>query len=79
MRSVQRLVPLIGTGDVERCEAGVRAQALGQSGELIDDFLILEEPGMVHVCNAPSPAATACLEIGKAIVDRIEGQGRFGP
>jgi L-2-hydroxyglutarate oxidase len=78
VRSVQRLVPSIGMEDVVPCEAGVRAQALGRSGELIDDFLVLEEPGMVHVCNAPSPAATASLEIGKAIADRVEGQEGWG-
>jgi L-2-hydroxyglutarate oxidase len=51
--------------------AGVRAQALGTNGKLIDDFLIIESPNAMHVCNAPSPAATSSLEIGKAIAAKL--------
>ncbi len=72
VRSVQRLVPEIRLEDVIPCQAGVRAQALSPQGKLIDDFLIIEEAGAIHVCNAPSPAATASLEIGKAIADRAD-------
>lgn len=67
VRSLQRLVPAITEDDVLPCAAGVRAQALHPSGALEDDFLILQQPGFIHVCNAPSPAATASLEIGRHI------------
>jgi L-2-hydroxyglutarate oxidase len=69
--SLQRLVPAITLDDVVRAPAGVRAQALLPDGRLVDDFLIVEGEGAVHVCNAPSPGATASLEIGKAIVARL--------
>jgi len=49
---------------------GVRAQALLPSGFLVDDFLIVEKPRSLHVCNAPSPAATASLAIAEEIVTR---------
>ena len=62
-------------------EAGVRAQALKKDGTLVDDFLIVEGERSVHVLNAPSPAATACIPIGEAIVERVSnllkpGSGR---
>ena len=71
VRSLQRLVPEITEDDVVPSEAGVRAQALRPDGMLEDDFLIVRQPGAVHVCNAPSPAATASLEIGKTIAAAI--------
>jgi L-2-hydroxyglutarate oxidase len=51
--------------------AGVRAQAMRSDGALVDDFLIIKAPNQVHVCNAPSPAATASLEIGRTIVEDL--------
>lgn len=72
VRSLQRLVPAITEDDVIPCAAGVRAQALHPSGDLEDDFLIIQEPGAIHVCNAPSPAATASLEIGRHIAALIK-------
>jgi L-2-hydroxyglutarate oxidase len=71
LRSLQRLVPEIQSADIVPTHAGVRAQALKYDGQLVDDFLIIEGRNSLHVCNAPSPAATAALEIGKAIVDQI--------
>jgi len=71
VRSLQRLVPAITEDDVLPCEAGVRAQALHPSGALEDDFLVIEKPGAIHVCNAPSPAATASLEIGRHIASLV--------
>ncbi len=65
-----RLVPEIGPADVERGGAGVRAQALMPTGQLADDFVIVERPRALHVCNAPSPAATASLALGEEIVRR---------
>lgn len=76
VRSLQRLVPEVQAEDLEPAPAGVRAQALRRSGELVDDFYILSDENEVHVCNAPSPAATASLSIGEAIVDRVPAPGR---
>jgi L-2-hydroxyglutarate oxidase len=52
--------------------AGVRAQALARDGGLVDDFLFVDGPSTVHVCNAPSPAATSSLAIADTIVDRLK-------
>ena len=71
VRSLQKLIPEVQAEDLIPCHAGVRAQALMNDGKLVDDFLIVERGNSVHVCNAPSPAATSSLEIGKAIVERI--------
>ena len=71
VRSLQKLIPKIGENDVVPTHAGVRAQALHSDGTLVDDFLIVNGRNSLHVCNAPSPAATASLEIGKEIVRRV--------
>ncbi len=71
VRSLQRLIPEVQSEDVIPTHAGVRAQALMDDGKLVDDFLIVKGHNAVHVCNAPSPAATSSLEIGKAIVEQI--------
>lgn len=71
VRSLQQLIPEVQVEDVIPIHAGVRAQALMPNGKLVDDFLIVEGHNALHVCNAPSPAATASLEIGKAIADRV--------
>jgi L-2-hydroxyglutarate oxidase len=65
--ALQKLIPDLGMEDVHRSGAGVRAQALEPSGALVDDFRIVEAARMIHVLNAPSPAATASLSIGKTI------------
>jgi (S)-2-hydroxyglutarate dehydrogenase len=72
VRSLQRLVPAITEDDVVPCQSGVRAQALHPNGALEDDFLIIEKPKAIHVCNAPSPAATASLEIGRTIAAMVK-------
>jgi L-2-hydroxyglutarate oxidase len=69
--SLQQLIPEVRAEDLVPSEAGVRAQALQPDGKLVDDFLILHGSGAVHVLNAPSPAATASLDIGKAIVEEV--------
>ncbi|WP_245593146.1 L-2-hydroxyglutarate oxidase [Deinococcus frigens] len=79
VRSLQALIPEVTAADVIPAGAGVRAQALTPQGALVDDFLIVEGPGALHVCNAPSPAATASLEIGQAIVDRLPGFDHLTP
>jgi L-2-hydroxyglutarate oxidase len=64
-------VPEIGVHDLVPRPAGVRAQALGRDGSLLDDFVVSETARAVHVLNAPSPAATASLVIGDTIAERI--------
>lgn len=71
VRSLQRLIPEIQADDLVPARAGVRAQALLKDGQLVDDFLLVQGQRSIHVCNAPSPAATSSLEIGKAIVEQI--------
>ncbi|MFF1879660.1 L-2-hydroxyglutarate oxidase [Leifsonia sp. NPDC058230] len=66
-RSLARLVPELGTADIVRAGAGVRAQAIRRDGSLADDFVIQSAPRQVHVLNAPSPAATSALEIAASI------------
>ena len=67
VKALQRLVPEIQAADLKPGGAGVRAQALAANGSLIDDFRITEAERMVHVLNAPSPAATASISIGRSI------------
>ena len=69
--SLQQLVPEITEDDLIPGGAGVRAQACDKQGNLLDDFKILEKPGVINVCNAPSPAATSSLSIGKTIADLV--------
>ncbi|WP_406944771.1 L-2-hydroxyglutarate oxidase [Halobacillus sp. SY10] len=71
VKSLQRLVPSIEPEDVIPSDAGVRAQAMLKDGKLVDDFYIISGKRTVHICNAPSPAATASLEIGKEIAARL--------
>lgn len=71
VRSLQRLVPDIEANDIEKADAGVRAQAMLKDGQLLDDFFMIPGKRMIHVCNAPSPAATASLEIGKIIAKKM--------
>ena len=71
VRALQRLVPEITARDLNPAPAGIRAQALNRQGSLVYDFDIRETPRVLNVCNAPSPAATACLNIGRLIVDRL--------
>ena len=65
LKSLQRLVPALQQNDIVRSRTGVRAQAIDKNGNLIDDYVILEQERMIHLCNAPSPAATSCLAIGE--------------
>jgi L-2-hydroxyglutarate oxidase len=71
VRALQRLVPDIRAEDLETAPAGIRAQAVAPDGGLVDDFLIVDGDRVVNVCNAPSPAATASLQIGATVVDRL--------
>ncbi len=69
--SLQTLIPEIKADDIITSPAGVRAQALKSDGKMVEDFLIIPTENALHVCNAPSPAATASLEIGKAICQQL--------
>ncbi len=71
VRSLQQLIPEVTANDLVPTHAGVRAQALKPNGQLVEDFLIIKDQKSIHVCNAPSPAATSSLEIGKAIVREL--------
>jgi len=71
VRALQQLVPALQEKDVDPHGSGVRAQAVAPDGSLLDDFFILEEARMVHVLNAPSPAATSSLSIGETIANRL--------
>ena len=75
-RSVARLVPGIEARDLVPAPAGVRAQALRRDGSLVDDFLVQTAPRQVHVLNAPSPAATASLEIAEHLVTQVDAVTR---
>ena len=71
---LQKLVPEIREDDLETGGSGVRAQAMMPDGKLVEDFHFEEQPGILHVVNAPSPAATASLAIGKKIAGRVLDQ-----
>jgi len=72
VKALQRLIPELQARDVYPEGAGVRAQALERSGALVDDFRIVEAAHMIHVLNAPSPAATAAITIGEHIAGLVE-------
>jgi len=67
VRALQRLVPEVQADDLVRGGSGVRAQAIAPDGSLLDDFAVTTTPRLVHVVNAPSPAATASLAIGRHV------------
>ncbi|MEM8896200.1 MAG: L-2-hydroxyglutarate oxidase [Bacteroidota bacterium] len=68
-KALQKLIPDIREEDLEPGGAGVRAQACDREGGLLDDFMIVENNNAVHVCNAPSPAATSSLSIGETVAN----------
>jgi 2-hydroxyglutarate dehydrogenase len=71
-RAAARYVPEVEADDLDFWFAGIRAQALGRDGRLVDDFVISETERALHVRNAPSPAATSSLALAKLISDRAE-------
>lgn len=74
LRDLQRYVPALRGRDLTFGPSGVRAQAVDADGSLIDDFRLIESPGVLHVLNAPSPAATASLAIGGMLAKRAVAQ-----
>ena len=74
VKALQRLLPELQAQDIIPGGAGVRAQALEKNGNLVDDFRIVQNERMIHVLNAPSPAATASISIGEKIAVIAEEQ-----
>jgi (S)-2-hydroxyglutarate dehydrogenase len=73
VRACSQYVPVIGSMKIDpHATSGVRAQAVGRDGRLVDDFVISQTPGATHVRNAPSPAATSSLALARELVDRFE-------
>ncbi len=70
-RALQQMVPELTEDDLVPGGSGVRAQAVDRNGNLLDDFRFVHSRRMIHVCNVPSPAATASLEIGREVVDML--------
>jgi len=71
-RALQKLVPELTENDIQPGGSGVRAQALDRSGRLVDDFCFAHQDRFLHVCNVPSPAATASLMIAREVVKTLE-------
>ena len=71
VKALQNLIPTIHAEHLEAGESGIRAQACDRQGTLLDDFDIRINANIIHVCNAPSPAATASLAIGQSIADKV--------
>jgi L-2-hydroxyglutarate oxidase len=72
LEQCRKYCPSLELSDLGQPGAGIRAQAVLADGTLVHDFLFLDSPRQLHVCNAPSPAATSAMPIAKMIVDRIE-------
>ncbi len=68
VKELQRMMPSITEADVIATRSGVRAQAVGIQGQMIDDFKIIKNNGITHVINAPSPAATACMAVADEVI-----------
>ena len=79
VQSLQKMVPELQESDLAPGGSGVRAQAVDRDGNLLDDFYFVPSGRMIHVCNVPSPAATASLEIGREIVDMMVQQFDLAP
>lgn len=73
VRDLQRLVPDVRSEDLVPGKSGVRAQAVDHAGKLLDDFHLMHAPRSVHLLNAPSPAATSAISIGRMLAERVKG------
>jgi L-2-hydroxyglutarate oxidase LhgO len=76
-RALQKLLPSLTEQDIQPAGSGVRAQALDSHGNLLDDFHFVYQDRILHVCNVPSPAATASLLIGREIVSMLDANADF--
>ncbi|RUM56439.1 MAG: L-2-hydroxyglutarate oxidase [Marinomonas sp.] len=74
LKEVKKYCPMVQRSDLEPYPAGIRAQAVLRDGKLVHDFLFAQSPRTLHVCNAPSPAATSAFPIGAYIIARLEEQ-----
>lgn len=74
LKSLQHLVPDLKKDDIVRSRTGVRAQALDRDGNLVDDYVVMHQERMIHLLNAPSPAATSCLSIGEYVTALVKTQ-----
>ena len=72
LKELQKMIPSLKLNDIKKGRSGVRAMALGSDGQVIDDFKIVKNKNNIHVLNAPSPAATACLAIGEQILEEAK-------
>ncbi len=72
LKELRKIIPSLNLNDILRGRSGVRAIALGSDGKLIDDFKIIKNKNNIHVLNAPSPAATACLAIGEQVMQEAK-------
>ncbi|WP_261795883.1 L-2-hydroxyglutarate oxidase [Mobilicoccus massiliensis] len=72
---VRKYCPQLTTADLTPEPAGIRAQAVRKDGSMVEDFLFYDTPRMLHVCNAPSPAATSAMPIGDLIADKVLARG----
>lgn len=79
VKSLQKMIPELQESDLAPGGSGVRAQAVDKNGNLLDDFYFVHSGRMIHVCNVPSPAATASLEIGREVVDLLERSFNLQP
>ena len=71
LEACRKYAPGLRLADLQPAPAGIRAQAVMRDGSMVEDFLFLETPRMLHVCNAPSPAATSAIPIGAMIADKV--------
>jgi L-2-hydroxyglutarate oxidase LhgO len=74
VKALQRLIPAVRSEHLVPARSGVRAQAVDPSGAIVDDFVIHADGRVVHVLNAPSPAATSSLNVGTLVVDKLAEQ-----
>ena len=74
LKLVQKYCPSLGLSDLTDYPSGIRAQAVMRNGEVVDDFLFMHSSRCLAVCNAPSPAATSAIPIGKHIIDQLAKQ-----
>ncbi len=71
LREARKMIPSLAQDEIYPTRSGVRAQAVGLKGQMVDDFVIIQNRGITHVINAPSPAATACLAIADEILKKV--------